>query len=40
VDEFRAALAAAGGRVVGERHATLEEIFVARVGRRPVPVED
>lgn len=40
LEEFRAAVVSTGGKIVGERGATLEEIFVARVGRRPTAVED
>jgi ABC-2 type transport system ATP-binding protein len=39
IDDFRRAVAESGGRIVGERGATLEEIFVARVGRSAASVE-
>lgn len=39
LDDFRHAVTASGGRIVGERGATLEEIFVARVGRKSVTSE-
>jgi ABC-2 type transport system ATP-binding protein len=38
-DRFRAPVAIQQGEVVQSREATLEEIFVARVGRTPAPVE-
>lgn len=38
-DRFRASVALQQGEVVQSREATLEEIFVARVGRTPAPAE-
>jgi hypothetical protein len=39
LDRFSAAVALQQGEVVQSREATLEEIFVARVGRTPAPAE-
>jgi ABC-2 type transport system ATP-binding protein len=39
MDRFNASVALQQGEVVQSREATLEEIFVARVGRRPAPAE-
>jgi len=39
-DEIREAVVAMGGRIMNTRHVSLEEIFVARVGRRYLPPEE
>ena len=39
-DEIREAVVAMGGRIMNTRHVSLEEIFVARVGRRYLAPEE
>ncbi len=39
-DEIREAVVAMGGRIMSTRHVSLEEIFVARVGRRYLAPEE
>lgn len=39
VEQFRPLVQALGGEVVESREATLEEIFLARAGRKPQPLE-